>query len=147
MSKKKRAKKHKLILNWEYCECGCHQHAANLAGIHYSIYNDLQGTYYLGIDTHRAYDHRSPKFKSMADADKAAATHAEETIVKTRGIVSEKEVRKLIRRAQRLRKGAEQLMQTYLGKKDDVGYEGAMKEAAAFGIMEQDLKKLCEAKT
>lgn len=32
-------------LDFEYCECGCHNHAATMKGMHYTIYNDLQGNY------------------------------------------------------------------------------------------------------
>lgn len=138
------SKKHKL--NWEYCECGCHQHTASIAGVHYSMFNDLKGGYFLGVNSHRAYwrEDGNLKFKSFEDADEAAWKDAQKRIGRTPGVVSEAEVRKLIRRAQRHRKQAEELMQTYLRKKDNVGYEGAMKEAAAFGKMAEDLKKLCE---
>jgi hypothetical protein len=106
------------------------------------MYNDLEGTYFLGIDNHRAC-WSDLKFKSFEEADEAAWKDAQKRIGRTSGVVSEAEVRKLIRRAQRHKKQAEQLMKTYLDKKDDVGYEGAKNEAAAFGTMENELKKLC----
>jgi hypothetical protein len=40
-------KRTKDVLNFKYCECGCHGSEAGTMGNSYWIYNDLKGTYTL----------------------------------------------------------------------------------------------------
>lgn len=55
-------------MNFEYCECGCHGSSASAGPIHFWIFNDLKGNYFL----HRGHGWISPligKYKSYKEAD------------------------------------------------------------------------------
>jgi hypothetical protein len=65
-------------MNFEYCECGCHCHEANVGDHFYSIYNDLKGKFYLGIDKNANFYHdiSTTTYDSFFKAEEAADQHA-----------------------------------------------------------------------
>lgn len=61
-------------IQFEYCECGCHCHAAYSKGIGYTIYNDLKSKKSLTVRRgHGIYGIQiGPKFSDWNEAVKAA---------------------------------------------------------------------------
>lgn len=60
-----------MALNFEYCECGCHGHEASAGALHFWIFNNLKGRFFL----HQGHGWLSPKLSehtSFQDAEKAA---------------------------------------------------------------------------
>lgn len=41
-----------LKIPWEYCECGCKSFVADIAGLHFSYFDDLQGGYWYAQSHH-----------------------------------------------------------------------------------------------
>jgi hypothetical protein len=41
-----------LKIPWEYCECGCKSFIADIAGLHFSYYDDLHGGYWYARSHH-----------------------------------------------------------------------------------------------
>lgn len=68
-------------LEFNYCECGCHGHEASAGVVHYWIFNDLQGSFYL----HQGHGRLSPRlgaFVSFEAAEREANAHVRAVIKK-----------------------------------------------------------------
>lgn len=62
-------------MDFKYCECGCHGHEASAGPVHYWIFNDLEGSYYL----HKGHGRLSPRlgaYMSFEAAERAATEDA-----------------------------------------------------------------------
>jgi hypothetical protein len=68
-------------MNWEYCECGCHGHEASAGVLHFWLFNDLKGNFYL----HRGHGWLSPRigrFKTWEEAEAKAVEVVNSEIIK-----------------------------------------------------------------
>lgn len=77
-----------MALNFEYCECGCKGHEASAGKLHFWIYNDLRGNYYL----HQGHGWMSPKIgqhTSFEAAQRQAMGVVKDELTKLKAIVSE----------------------------------------------------------
>lgn len=66
-------------LHFEYCECGCHGHEANLGTAHYWIYNDLKGNFQL----HKGHGWMAPvlgTYTSFTAAKEEAQKHVTQIV-------------------------------------------------------------------
>lgn len=60
-------------LPWKYCECGCKSSVLEIGGLHFSLYNDLQGGYFLS-EQHGART-AGTKYGSIQAASEVVRTH------------------------------------------------------------------------
>lgn len=54
-------------LDWKYCECGCKSYELTVGNHHFTVYNDLKGTFYFA-QGHTARLSGKP-YKSMEEID------------------------------------------------------------------------------
>jgi len=82
----------KLLVGWEYCECGCHGHAVSVGALHLWLYNDLKGKF--SLRRGHGWTMGSPvgEYKTMEEADRAAAALLDEEAQRVQGQL--KKVRK-----------------------------------------------------
>lgn len=55
------------MLNFNYCECGCHGYEASVGNLHLWIFWDLKESYHL----HRGHGWVSPKIKTCSSMEEA----------------------------------------------------------------------------
>jgi hypothetical protein len=67
-------------VNFEYCECGCHCHEADVGGIYFKLYNDLKGNFYLS--TKVSGKTNQVRYDTWDDAVEAATKTIRETAKK-----------------------------------------------------------------
>ena len=75
-----------MALNFTYCECGCHGHEASVGNLHFWLFNDLQGGFFL----HKGHGRYSPRLSSHTSwesATGAANEVAKEELMKLLAVV------------------------------------------------------------
>jgi hypothetical protein len=73
-----------MILNWEYCECGCSGHCVTVGTVHLWLYNALNNGGFHLYDGHGADFSKkiASPFNSFEEADRAAAEYAKPLLEK-----------------------------------------------------------------
>jgi len=75
----------KEVLNFKYCECGCHGHECSVMGNHYWLYNDLNGNFTLKSG-HGIMGFTIGRYKSFEEAVDVATAQVKLELKKVKNI-------------------------------------------------------------